>query len=246
MAGFGVGYVYFLFFPPCDLSDTTLYWNDLPNINATDVYSLSLVGDPEEESVEPPVFSNLPSVSTTVNITEGQNITTNPYTIRVKPTSDIGISKVEFYIDDILICTVTSPDENGIYSCDWDTSLYHSDVKVIAYDIDSEQVILNRSATVNLITELANIVEEEVSTSPVGGRAEEATLEEPEEESVVITEENTEEDIEQVKEEPLEIVEEEVKEPFNIFDYWIYILVSLLVIPVVIVLIKGRDNTLKS
>lgn len=85
-----------------------------------------------------------------INIENGQTITTNPYIIKVKPESDDGISKVEFYIDNVLICTDTTADGDGVYSCAWDTSKYHSDVKVIAYDTNgTPSAALLRSTTVD-------------------------------------------------------------------------------------------------
>ncbi len=98
-----------------------------------------------------PTFEELSAGDTRViNITEGQTITTNPYTIYVKPTDGAGITKVEFYIDNVLICTDTTADVNGYYSCQWDTSKYHSDVKVIAYDGLGNSTTLTRSTTVSL------------------------------------------------------------------------------------------------
>ncbi len=98
-----------------------------------------------------PTFEELSAGDTRViNITEGQTITTNPYTIYVKPTDGAGITKVEFYIDNVLICTDTTADVNGYYSCQWDTSKYHSDVKIIAYDALGNSTTLTRSTTVNL------------------------------------------------------------------------------------------------
>jgi hypothetical protein len=50
-----------------------------------------------------------------------------------------------------LLCTVDAPDEDGVYRCPWDTSLYHSDIEVIAYDIYGNQSDpLLRSAIVDL------------------------------------------------------------------------------------------------
>ena len=98
-----------------------------------------------------PVFVDIPGLSSVINITEGQLITTNPYTIKVKPTDVDGIQKVEFYIDNVLICTDTTADSDGVYSCDWDTSKYHSDIKVLAYDTNGNvSTALTRSTTVRL------------------------------------------------------------------------------------------------
>ena len=81
-----------------------------------------------------PTLDNLPGDTRSVNLTDGEVITSSIYTILVKPVSDNGITKVEFYVDDVLICTDTTADANGVYSCDWDTTRYHSNVKIIAYD----------------------------------------------------------------------------------------------------------------
>lgn len=98
-----------------------------------------------------PTFEELSAGDTRViNINEGQTITTNPYTIYVKPTDGAGITKVDFYIDNVLICTDTTADVNGYYSCEWDTSKYHSDVKIIAYDALGNSSTLTRSTTVSL------------------------------------------------------------------------------------------------
>jgi hypothetical protein len=86
----------------------------------------------------------------TVNIDAGQVITTNPYIIKVKPSDSSGVTKVEFYIDDILICTDTTADADGYHTCSWDTSKYHSEVKIIAYNTLGNSTTLTRSTTVSL------------------------------------------------------------------------------------------------
>ena len=86
-----------------------------------------------------------------VNIDEGQVITTNPYQIKVLPTDPDGIAKVEFYIDDILICTDYDADTSGNYTCVWNTSQYHSEVKIIAYDENDNGTTITRSTTVSLV-----------------------------------------------------------------------------------------------
>jgi hypothetical protein len=94
----------------------------------------------------PPTFITVPGYDSSINIVEGQTITINPFVIRVKPADDVGVQKVEFYVDNQLLCTATTPDFLGIYNCAWDTSLYHSEVKVIAYDTlgnPSEPLIRN-------------------------------------------------------------------------------------------------------
>ncbi len=97
-----------------------------------------------------PAFVNLPGSSTPINITEGQVITSNPYIIQVLPTDTLGILRVEFYVDGVLIGTSTTPDANGVYSWPWDTSLYHSLVKVVAYNNVGLSIEITRNTTVAL------------------------------------------------------------------------------------------------
>jgi hypothetical protein len=112
------------------------------------------------EDSTPPTFSNLPDSNSPINLTEGQSITTNPYVISVKPADNIEVARVEFYVDDTKICTDTSADSDGIYSCSWDTSLYHSDIRVVAYDTTGNpSTPLTRSINVDpalYATELPN------------------------------------------------------------------------------------------
>lgn len=97
-----------------------------------------------------PIFGDLPGLDAPINITEGQTITTNPYTIQVMPTDRRGIAKVEFKIDDVLVCTDTEADDNGVYTCDWDTATYHSAVAVTAFDAAGNTSVITRNATVSL------------------------------------------------------------------------------------------------
>jgi hypothetical protein len=97
------------------------------------------------------VFSSFEGAEEGINITEGQVITINPYNVKTKPTDGgSGIKEVEFYVDDNLLCTDSAANEDGIYDCDWDTSKYHSTVKVIAYDNANNSAIITRNATVDL------------------------------------------------------------------------------------------------
>jgi hypothetical protein len=103
-----------------------------------------------------PTFEALGSGDTrSVNIDAGQVITTNPYIIKVLPDDPSGVTKVEFYIDNVLICTDDTADADGYYTCSWDTSKYHSDVKIIAYDAFGNTTALTRSTTV-LLTGVPN------------------------------------------------------------------------------------------
>lgn len=67
---------------------------------------------------------------------EAARIDENPFTLEVKPTDNIsGVEYIEFYVDEVLLCTDYDPDLEGKYECDWDTGKYHSDVRVVAYDV---------------------------------------------------------------------------------------------------------------
>lgn len=147
--------------------DTETYQSDLKIYAYDDYYNRStalertttvdLVEEAETSRSNKPTFTNLPGLHDLINIINGQTITTNPFTIEVHPTSSGGIAKVEFYIDDILICTDTELDINGVYACDWDTSQYHSIVKVIAYDKKGRIVTIERNTTVSLLSQVTEL-----------------------------------------------------------------------------------------
>lgn len=85
--------------------------------------------------ITPPDPTKYNGYESGINVSEGQLIKTNPYRIKLSSVDNLsGVDYVEFYIDDILICTVNEVSEEGLYECDWDTSKYHSDVKVLMYD----------------------------------------------------------------------------------------------------------------
>ena len=85
-----------------------------------------------------------------VNLSDNQIITTNPYIITAKVTDNIGVDKVEFYVDGDLIGTSTLPDVSGVYEVPWDTSKYHSEVKVVAYDTSNNKSEVGKATTVDL------------------------------------------------------------------------------------------------
>jgi hypothetical protein len=97
-----------------------------------------------------PVLVSLPDGGQPLNVDEGQTITVNPYVVRIRPSSPFGIAYVEFYIDDVLVGTVFVPDAAGVYSFNWDTSKYHSDLKIVAYDTVGGQTEVRRGTTVVL------------------------------------------------------------------------------------------------
>ena len=91
-----------------------------------------------------------PSFVSSFNLTDNQVITTNPYMLSVKVKDPSKVSKVEYYIDNILIGTATLPDVNGVYDWPWDTSKYHSTVKIVVYGTDGTTEEVIRNTTVQL------------------------------------------------------------------------------------------------
>ncbi|MEI6144212.1 MAG: glycoside hydrolase domain-containing protein [Candidatus Berkelbacteria bacterium] len=93
------------------------------------------------------------SLIDSINLSDNQVITTNPYIISLKlkdPADTIKVSKVEFFVDNTLISTSTLPDVSGTFQAVWDTSKYHSAVKVILYNTDGTTQEVTRNTTVNL------------------------------------------------------------------------------------------------
>lgn len=115
----------------------------------------------------PPTYQNIPGDTRVVNLTNNEIIKTNPYIIKVKPSDDVKIDRVEFYVDDVLICTETAPDELGVFSCSWDTSKYHSDIRVVTYDTSGNSTELNRTVTVD--SSIYTDTEEDAETLPKTG-----------------------------------------------------------------------------
>ena len=137
--------------------DYTLAGNNfyLLATNATsgrELWALDVSGEFTSEDSTPPTFEPLPDNSEVINLENGQEITTNPYTIEVKPTDAGGVNRVEFYSGENLLCTDTTADENGVYSCDWDTEEYQEDITVYAYDENSNRgEILGISTVIELM-----------------------------------------------------------------------------------------------
>lgn len=97
-----------------------------------------------------PVYDNLPGDNRPINLDEGQVVTTPNYNIEVKPQTGSGITEVEFYVDSDLICTDTTADSEGVYSCDWDTAQHHSAVEVITNYENNDPITMARNVTVNI------------------------------------------------------------------------------------------------
>ena len=96
-----------------------------------------------------PIFSDFSGGTGGINITPGQYITTNPFIIQVNPLLTTGsIKEVKFFVDNNLICTAATATE-GIYSCSWDTSKYHSDVRVVVYSGIGTSSEITRNTTVD-------------------------------------------------------------------------------------------------
>lgn len=93
--------------------------------------------------------SNPPQINS-INLVDGQRITTNPYLIIVNATDDTSVSRVDFYVDDIIIGSNTMPDNDNNFEIPWDTGKYQSRIKVVAYDSDGNSASAERTTTVNL------------------------------------------------------------------------------------------------
>lgn len=83
-----------------------------------------------------------------LNVDEGEKISFNPYIIYARLENPYSISRVEFYVDDVLIGVSTLPDVDGGFEVAWDTSKYQSTVKVVAYDLNGNQTEITRNTTV--------------------------------------------------------------------------------------------------
>lgn len=105
-----------------------------------------------------PEFGTLPGETSVINLLEGQEIATEEYDIRVRPSDSVGgsgIDRVEFYVDGTLLCTETEDDGDGVYECVWDTTQYHSSsVRVVVYDGAGHTAELTRDVVVNLAGQL--------------------------------------------------------------------------------------------
>jgi hypothetical protein len=98
------------------------------------------------------VYLTLPDYPGQINLEEGQIVTDSSMALRVKPYSEVGISKVDFYVDDSLLCTAYTPDSNGVYSCLWETSERESTVRTVAYNTYNDSATLTRNTTVAYVT----------------------------------------------------------------------------------------------
>lgn len=128
-------------------------------LNKGKIYYITGLGDPDMvNSIDiyntgnQPVFSTLPDDSRTINLDEGGTITTSSYEIKVKPSEGSGITNVVFAIDDTTVCTDTTADANGIYSCVWDTTLFHSDILITVNYQNDTAITLARTVTVSIPT----------------------------------------------------------------------------------------------
>lgn len=92
------------------------------------------------------IVDNVAPDMTNLNLIDGQTVSGNPFVIKTKATdSAAGIWKIEFYVDDNLLCTDSVADADGYYTCDWDTATYHSAVRLLAYDMvgNTDEQVLN-------------------------------------------------------------------------------------------------------
>ncbi len=85
-----------------------------------------------------------------VNLTDGQIISSYPYSIIVNPTdATSGISYIEIFISDTLLCTDVTADGNGMYGCNWYAYEGAYDVRLVVYDYVGNHVELTRSIVVD-------------------------------------------------------------------------------------------------
>ena len=133
-------------------------WDDT---NIVDIF------DPNGETLPPPPptpppassnnFTTLPGDTRPVNLDEGGVISDPVYTLEVKPSGK-GILKVEFFVDDNLVCTDTSADAKGVYACDWDTTKYHSNVRIVTSYLNGSKITLTRNVAVKAASDQISIL----------------------------------------------------------------------------------------
>ena len=64
-----------------------------------------------------------------------QKVYGNPYVIKLKVVDNLlGVNRVEFYIDEQLVCISEEETDEGYYECSWDPGKYHSDIRIDMYD----------------------------------------------------------------------------------------------------------------
>jgi hypothetical protein len=136
----GIDQTYIGSFNPPE-GNNTLYYHAIDNAGNASTPASQVV----KVNTTPPSFSNLPGGNQPINLTDGQVITDAIYLIQVAPGDPIGIERVEFSVDDNLICNLSTPNTNGVYACPWNTSQYHSTIKVTAYDLSGLTSTLTRT-----------------------------------------------------------------------------------------------------
>lgn len=95
-------------------------------------------------------FNNLSGDTRQINLDDYQLVTTSVNTLNVYPTATTGIQRVEFRVDSTLLCTDTTADSNGVYSCSWNAStLSGTLITVTAYDNLGESASITRHVTVS-------------------------------------------------------------------------------------------------
>lgn len=121
----------------CDLSATitsdgiyTVYLRAIDSRTNTTEEEITFIYD-----TTPPTKEEFNSYTSGINVYTGQVVTTNPYIIKVKAVDSLsGVEKVEFFIDENLVCTDTEVNSEGLYECAWDTLKYQTDIRVVMYD----------------------------------------------------------------------------------------------------------------
>lgn len=95
-----------------------------------------------------PEFDPLPNREPPINISNGEVLSAGTTVIEVIPNDQNGIEKVEFYVGDALICTVTEADTDGVYRCSWKSEEGTYTVRVVAYDELGNKTELLRTVSV--------------------------------------------------------------------------------------------------
>ncbi|MCX6810170.1 MAG: hypothetical protein NTY30_00305 [Candidatus Berkelbacteria bacterium] len=101
----------------------SIVWNNTPT-SVTDI-----------KDTTPPVISD-------VSIADGSTINLNPMPLSAKVTDDWGVDRVELWINNAMVSTVTMPDVNSVYSFSIKSSDYKGqeiEIKLVAYDLSNNQ-----------------------------------------------------------------------------------------------------------
>lgn len=83
-----------------------------------------------------------------INISEGQSISTNPFIIIVRVQDNIRVKKVSFFMNDVLIGESSSPDLDGNFEFLWDVSGSSAKAKVVVEDEAGNKSEITRNVSI--------------------------------------------------------------------------------------------------